>query len=245
MTLDFRLAHRVMGLCLALPLLLLVVTGLPLQFTVALHLGSVGVPYSWVHAVYGIEAPVTAQRSANVAQLGDLLFLSGASSESWERVDEPLLGAQKFDQVLVVVTTNELLLAVPEPGVPIERTKLPHRAKRFGTTADLHFVLDSESGLLRSEDYGVSWVRIDSIADGSEVTWLDSTSAPAGAQLKQRYGAVLVTWERWLQDLHTGRFFGPVGVWIMNIASFVFILLGFTGLVLWYTSRRKSLRRVP
>ena len=228
-----------MGVCLAVPLLLLVVTGVPLQFTVSLNLGSAGVPYGWVHAVYGIESPATAQRSGDVAQLGDLLFIG----DTWERVDGTLLGAEQFEQVLVVALDNELLLTVPEPGVPIERSDLPQIATRFGTTSKLQFVLDTGATQLLSEDYGVNWEPLGSASNIGEVTWLTMTSAQTDADLQRRYGAVLVSWERWLQDLHNGRFFGPVGVWIMNLASFVFILLGFTGLVVWYTTRRRAVDR--
>ena len=44
-----RLAHRFVGLTVAVPLLLLVITGVPLQFTGALQLGTTGVSESWVH----------------------------------------------------------------------------------------------------------------------------------------------------------------------------------------------------
>ena len=75
------------------------------------------------------------------------------------------------------------------------------------------------------------------------ISWLRVETVAPGKQFASRFGAANLSWERWLQDLHSGRFFGPIGVWLMNLASFVFILLGFTGLVLWFTSRRVKARR--
>ena len=56
---------------------------------------------------------------------------------------------------------------------------------------------------------------------------------------RARYAATRLNWERWLQDLHSGRFFGPVGVWIMTIAGAALIVLGISGLIVWVLGRNR------
>jgi len=48
-----------------------------------------------------------------------------------------------------------------------------------------------------------------------------------------RYRGQGVTLDRIILDIHTGRFFGPVGPWLMVIASLFLIILSITGLFMW------------
>ena len=48
----------------------------------------------------------------------------------------------------------------------------------------------------------------------------------------------MLTAERWLQDLHSGRFFGTPGVVIVDVASLLMLILAGTGLMLWWRSNR-------
>ena len=226
-----------MGVCLALPLLLLVVTGIPLQFTVQLGLGSAGVPYGWVHAMYGIAAPATARASGEILQLGDLIFVGERSAS----VSGELVGAARIPGAMAVVAGPELILVADDADVPMERNALPDVPTRFGTGDDEALVIELPGGQLWSYDFGATWDDLGAAA--ADIAWLEAQPQPSDALLRSRFGSANLSWERWLQDLHSGRFFGSLGVWVMNLASFVFILLGFTGLVLWFTTRRTKQRR--
>jgi len=48
----------------------------------------------------------------------------------------------------------------------------------------------------------------------------------------------LLSIERWLQDLHSGRFFGTIGIVVLDIASALLLILAVTGLIIWWRSRR-------
>jgi hypothetical protein len=237
MSVPYRLLHRFMGVCLALPLLLLVVTGIPLQFTVQLGLGSAGVPYAWVHAIYGIAAPATANASGEIVQLGDLMFVG----ERAATVSGELVGAARLPGALAVVAGPELILVADDTEVPMERNALPAVPARLGIVDADKLVIDVPGGQLWSDDFGATWD--DQSATAAGIAWLEVVPRPSDAALRSRFGSANLSWERWLQDLHSGRFFGPVGIWVMNLASFVFILLGFTGLVLWFATRRANGRR--
>lgn len=59
--------------------------------------------------------------------------------------------------------------------------------------------------------------------------------------LRQWYGiseangnmAEVVTWDRVLLDLHTGRFFGEAGIYVMDAAAILLLLLALSGIYNW------------
>ena len=223
------------GVGLALPLLLLVITGLPLQFTVPLGLGSSGVPFGWVHQAYGIAAPPSMRVSADVVQLGDQIFFG----PQHVRVTEDLIGVLRIDALRIVVTGNEVMLNVDDPEIPLERGPLPGYAERVGIDDEGLLHLDTVDGTYTSDDLGASWWPAELARTNPTMNWAELEIATPGKAQALRFGAANLSWERFLQDLHSGRFFGPLGVWVMNLASLLFVVLGFTGLILWSSTRGK------
>ena len=69
-----RYLHRVLGVSLALPVLLLIVTGVPLLATDTLGLGHKGVSFTWVHGAYSLRAPQQMRQAQSIAQLEDVLL---------------------------------------------------------------------------------------------------------------------------------------------------------------------------
>lgn len=67
-----------------------------------------------------------------------------------------------------------------------------------------------------TSDWLLSWYGYDSTAD---------------------YAGEILTMDRIILDLHTGRFFGEAGVWVMDIAAIAFIILSITGIVMWMRRR--------
>ena len=227
-----RVVHRVAGLCAALPVVLLVVTGLPLQFTDAFQLGSRGVPFRMVHAAYGIQAPTEALADGAVVQLGGRLLVAQRNLSS----TGTFIGALDFDELWVVATDQSLVLVPKQSSVPDESLTFPGRVSRLGRTAQGAIAIEAEGRLLTSQDFGVSW---SAHASGDRIDWRAPAAIPVTDSLSQRYGAAHLSWERWLQDLHSGRFFGGVGEWIMNLAGLVLLLLALSGSVVWWRSRRQ------
>lgn len=231
-----RRIHRITGLCLIVPVCLLVVTGLLLEFSAPLELGRRGVTYGWVHALYNVEAPSTMRRSGSITQIGSHLLSDSHSLI----VDGELLGAQALELLDVAMLNNEQLLLPRDSNAPVERSQLPDTVTTFGTTPAGALVIDTPGGIWTSEDLGATWQPGDILR--LSITWLDAAIEPAQSSVRTRYGAAIINWERWLLDLHSGRFFGPAGVWVMNLAGLALLVLAFTGLNVWYRSRKLSSR---
>jgi hypothetical protein len=48
----------------------------------------------------------------------------------------------------------------------------------------------------------------------------------------------VISWQRVILDLHSGRWFGDYGVWLMDAAAVALILLALSGLWIWLSRRR-------
>lgn len=226
---NFRFVHRYLGLALLAPVLLLAITGGLLEFTDKFGLGVRGVPFSWVHKSYGISTPGEMLQSAGITQIDDRLF----SQHRHITVDGQMQGAYELALIHLVFLDTELILLPKERTAPPERNKIPtHQA--IGLTSDRSWVLDTTEGFRFSHDLGASWQG----GELGNVQWLEATSHKITPDWARRYGEASLSWERWLQDLHSGRFFGRIGVWIMSFAAIAFIALAVTGCVVWFTTLR-------
>jgi len=58
-----------------------------------------------------------------------------------------------------------------------------------------------------------------------------------------RYQGRGMSASRILLDIHTGRFFGKAGPWVMGLASALLILLSLSGIVMWSTAGQRRRRR--
>ncbi|MFT7651161.1 MAG: hypothetical protein ACI9ON_002032 [Limisphaerales bacterium] len=224
-----RLVHRYFGLALILPVLLLAVTGVLLEFTDALKLGSRGVESTWVHQQYGITTPTTQLVSGPATQVGNRTFVTGRQFKS----EGALVAATDLDILSAVFTESEVTIVPKEWDIPIERSALPN-FNRVGLTTDHGWLLDTTQGILVSRDLGASWLA----GDASSAQWLTVHEEATTPQWASEYGAAHLNWERWLQDLHSGRFFGDIGVWIMSFAALAFIALALTGFLVWLSTSR-------
>ena len=225
-----RVVHRIAGLCVALPVLLLVATGLPLQFTDGLELGSRGVPFDLAHRAYGLQAPSEAVADGQVIQVGGRLLVGQRDLA----IDGVLRGALNLEEVWIVATTEILLLVPKQPGVPEETLPLPGVVERLGSTQTGALAIEADGAVLTSEDFGVTWQAANT---AERIDWQAPRWIPISENLARRYRATHLSWERWLQDLHSGRFFGPIGEWVMNLAGVALLLLALSGSVVWWRNR--------
>jgi len=62
-------------------------------------------------------------------------------------------------------------------------------------------------------------------------------------QVLERYSGRGMPASRVLLDIHTGRFFGPIGTWIMGLATILLIALSITGLIMWTKTDQRRAKR--
>ncbi len=75
------------------------------------------------------------------------------------------------------------------------------------------------------------------------MTFTGTPPAPIPAAIHkrviQRYSGRGLPISRVLLDIHTGRFFGPFGLWLMALASLLLVLLSLSGVYMWGKNARR------
>ncbi len=241
---SFYIWHRYLGVSAALFVLILASTGIALNHTEALQLDSRHIQSDRILDWYGIQAPNdllsfrVGERS--ITLMGEHLYLNRREIEgSYYQ----LTGAVRFDGMFAVAVSDSLLLLAPQ-GELIERLKgsngVPAGIKRIGHDLEKQLlVVEGSHDLYQSDADFLRWQRR-SKEENSTVEW--AVSAPLDTQLKSalqnHFRREVLPLERVLLDLHSGRFFGLPGPWLMDGAAILLILLALSGTWIWLKRRR-------
>lgn len=233
--------HRRVGAAVAVMVILLCMTGIALNHTERLGLDRHHVGASWLLDWYGIDAPDQAMsvRAAGreVTLLGDHLYVDQTL------VDAPyssLQGAAAADGMLVVGAGGTVLLLTPELEL-VERLGpadgLPAGMQALG--------LAGNGAVVARDDKGTVWQADENLLSwhlaGQPLTldWptLERTSGARVSALGQDYRSRVLSAERVLLDLHSGRLFGAWGPLLMDAVALMMLVLSGSGLWLWTRSR--------
>jgi PepSY-associated transmembrane protein len=232
-----RVWHRRLGLTVAVFALVLSVTGLMLNHAGLLRLNDIKVQTAWVLNWYGLAGVNSDART----------FDAGPGTVSWAggwvfQNDKPLVGGvaplrgvKRVDELLILAAPRELLLLTAD-GQLIERF-LP---SAFGADieelglADGYPVIRAGNRLFSAGPDGALWTVLKE-AD-APIDW--SKSAPVAGELIPALNLHLrgegLPLYRIILDLHSGHLFSQVGVWLMDGAAVLLIVLSLTGVWIWW-----------
>lgn len=226
--------HRNVAILAAVGLLYLLMTGIPLQFSPQLALGQRFVTSSWVLDWYGLEAPTLVKSSTGVVHIGGLLFVG---KTPLGQLDD-LAGAVRTDTATLAAGGKRLVIAHhAAPDLP-ETMDIASPITRVGQTDDALFLATAD-GTLAADRSMVNWQPAATIPEAirwAEVSALDDADAE---YYRNAFRGRMLNLERWLQDLHSGRFFGPAGVVLIDALSVLLLVLAGTGLTLWWRYQRR------
>jgi len=235
--------HRYFGLATALFVVVLSVTGLALNHTEALHLDARYVQSDTLLDWYGIHAPDTVisylAGSHAFSQLGNHVY---RDLQLVPAADGTLAGALPYAGLIVAALDSGLLLFTSE-GELIEQlgpaAGVPAGIQAVGTDGNGKLVIRTAQGNYRTDENLIAWQAV----TGSGVTWAEHTppNQELARALRNTWRGTGLTLERVLLDLHSGRIFGEAGVWVVDAAALLFLLLAGSGVWLW-TRRRASAR---
>ena len=237
--------HRYFGLATALFVVVLSVTGLALNHTEALRLDARHVQSDTLLDWYGIKAPDTlvSYRAGThaISRLGNYIYLN---TQLVPAAEGTLAGAVEFADLVVAGLEEGLLLFTAE-GELIEQlgpaAGVPAGIQAVGTDANGKLVIKTAQGNYQTDENFIAW----SAATESDVTWAVASPPEQEQELAR---ALSDTWrgsglslERVLLDVHSGRILGEAGVWLVDAAALLFLLLAGSGLWLW--GRRRASAR--
>ncbi len=234
--------HRRIGVAAALLVLLLASTGIVLSHAVGLRLNERTLDAPWLLALYRIE-PVSPPRAMHSAAgwliwIDNHLYLDGASLA--DHFAEPIGAATSSD--LIAVANHDTLLLLTLNGQLLERldrSSLPGPIEAIGNDARGAITVRSEGRVLTSTDL-LQWQP--AATDAIRWAGVDAVAPPATldkALVAFRGNGVPAS--RVIADLHSGRFLGRVGPWLMDASAIALIVLAGSGLWMW--SKQRPRRR--
>ena len=236
--------HRYMGLAASLFVILLTVTGLALNHTDELGLDSSSVQSDTLLDWYGIHAPDIDRSfragTHHVTEVGDSVY--------WDTVKipglrTPLIGVVEYTSLVIIGVEDRLLLFTLN-GELVEQLDsaagVPSGIQAIGLTADGNLAIRTLQGYYRVNADFLDWHKTGNLA----ATWAQSEepSPQLEQALKASWRGTGLSLERVLLDLHSGRILGSRGVYLVDAAAVLFLVLAASGVWLW-GKRRATARR--
>lgn len=235
-----RRSHRSLGAGALVFIIFMVVTGIIINHSHSLGLDRRHLSASYLLEWYGLAGP---EQIASY-ELGED-WLSIAGSQIFLN-DVPVseisnaVGAAIYGELLIIAASDELLL-LDKSGQLIERQAWQNYGtapiESIGLLPDGGVVLKSGQDNWQADADFISWNP--AVNNPDEPQWSTSSPAPEnlGQAIRRQYHGEGPSLERVLLDLHSGRFFGPVGVLIYDLLALSLGFLAISGLVLWSRGR--------
>lgn len=227
--------HRRIGIAAALFVLLLAITGILLNHTSRLDLDGRYIGSAWLLDWYDIQpdsAPVSYRAAGQrITRIGDRLYFN--DRELAERSRE-LYGAVAWNGLLVAALDGELLVLTPA-GRTVEilggSEGVPAGLRDIGLNPGGDLVVQGAHGAYLADINTLKWIERDAV----EADWSEPEPLPQDLQgrLLELYRGKGLSLERVLLDLHSGRLLGDVGVYLVDAAAVLFVVLGVSGLWMW------------
>ncbi|MFT4583158.1 MAG: hypothetical protein ACI915_002177 [Gammaproteobacteria bacterium] len=235
--------HRTIGLFAAVFLLLLSCTGLLLMQTDGLGLDSRYVDNDGLLNWYGIRpAPPAASFAVGqhwISQVGNQLYFD---TSSLQNIDGQLVGAATTGDEIVVATTAMLVLLTNDGAIAEKlgaESNIPQNIEFLGSAPRGEILLKTAGELFLFNTQTAELVRGNA---QHRASWVTPATPPPEMleELNRRFRGTGLSLERILLDVHTGRFFGPLGVALINLASLALLILIVSGVVLWRLRAREA-----
>ena len=235
---DLSVWHRSIGLTAALFIFFLVVTGIVIQHSDGLNLPAKYLSNSWLLHYYGIKPnPITSFDIGEqvVSHAGETIYLSGNPISVKA---ENLHGAVVLHGD-IVIATSDLVLVCDSTGQVVDEI----------TVQDGLHELPLGIALTGYDTVVIRGANTHWEADAGFATWYEfrksdprwmmpSATPPNLKEMIEAYDmSSQISWERFLLDLHSGRFLGKYGVYVIDAAGVLILILSITGIILWTTRR--------
>lgn len=219
-------------------LILIAVTGLVLN-----HADDLGLPQQTISGemakhLYGVAAaPIDAAFEA-----ADIVFVTVADSLYADAVPiadaaGEIRGAVASNDMIVVATDREIILTTAD-AVLIERSEIEaaQQLLRIGF-AGSQVVVDLGDGHFA---FNTNQMRLTALESAPANTSWSETIQLENEQIDRISSATLsrvISWERLLSDLHSGRILPGVGRYLFDLTALCLLYLCMSGVLLWFRRR--------
>lgn len=231
--------HQRVGITFSAVIVVVVLTGIVLNHTGGLRLDQRFVSSPWLLDWYGMSPegdPVAFQADGWAVSWDSQLYWNGKPVPNID--GETLLGATAIEGVRALLLSDSVLLLTPDGDLieRLDRSALPPgEFFQIGRGESVVHLRAGESRYV-SDDEMMTWDRHQL---AREIVWSEPSSLPAAEReaVLQAYRGQGLSLYRVILDLHSGRLFGTIGVWVVDVAAVAMLFLTLTGL--WYALRVK------
>ncbi|RTR40187.1 PepSY domain-containing protein [Shewanella canadensis] len=245
-TKQLRPWHRSLGVISALFILLMALTGMLINHSNHLSIDSAHVEQKWLLDYYGITPP----NQINIYQTSPLK-LASSDNLIWidnrltVEADSSIKGMLSLGRMLIAVDSNNLYLLSKE-GELLEKqdaaTGLPRGIQAIGY--DEQVWLKASDGTYLADDDLIEWEQTQTLAP---IAWskplVEVSVVNEREMIALQARSSHLTWERVLLDIHSGRFFGSLGPWFMDLVALALIIMSISGIYIWQQQKPKKLRK--
>lgn len=235
----FQRWHKRIGIITALFVILLAISGIALNHSEQLRLNDSYIKYDWLLDFYEIKpqrVPVSFSSNENWAtQIDQRIYFNNI--EIANNADQ-LYGLINIDNLFVIAMDNQLVL-LTAAGEIIEHISgtegVPAGMHAIGVSDQNNIIIKAAHGFYRVELDRLEWEELDHL----EANWSEKKPTPAElkSKLLKQYRGSGLTLERVLFDLHSGRILGAWGVYLIDLAAILFLLLAVSGAWMWWLGR--------
>jgi hypothetical protein len=232
--------HKRVGLLLALPLIPIVVSGFFLNHTASLNLAKVSITSPSLLQAYGISLPelqsITLEGTRLVGDANNNIYMS---NQFLTQCRGKITGAMTWQTYYVIACENELLL-ISRIGEIQERIN-----STYGLPVPIHRIGNCDDSIC-IESHGVTYVadleQLNWPATNDAVEWNTPKSYVVEPDQLKNIDSGL-TLERVLQDVHSGRIWGGVGIFLVDLIGIFLLFLALSGAWLWFNKFARSIKR--
>ncbi|MGH1538527.1 MAG: PepSY domain-containing protein [Gammaproteobacteria bacterium] len=231
--------HRRIGLVATAFIVFLVLTGIALQHSDDFKLNTQYLSNTWLLKYYGIKPnPISTYQLDNqtISHAGDTIYLSG----------KPVIhqvfaihGAIKQANSEIIIATSDSLVVIDDSGNIIDEITTQDGLQETPIGIAL-----SNRNTTVVRGINTYWESLGDLSNwqtlqGPHPHWVSPTiTLPALKQVIETHDmSKQINFERFLLDAHSGRFFGKYGIYVIDIAAILLLILSITGIWLWTVRR--------
>ncbi|QQX80980.1 PepSY domain-containing protein [Shewanella sp. KX20019] len=239
---QLRPWHRRIGIFSTLLVIFMAVSGVLINHSNQLSLDTAPVKQSWLLDYYGIKAP----KDVHLYQQSPQQLIS-ASNQVWLddklilEANAPVLAVIRYNEMIVAVDNSHLYL-LSQQGELLETqgsaTGLPSHIQALGLQDNLW--LKTQSGLFVADSDLIEWSQAQPLAI---IPWVKALENSDSSEVTLQIRASRLHWERVLLDMHSGRFFGSLGPWLMDLVALALIIMSLTGCYIWLQQKPVKVKR--
>ncbi len=235
--------HRWLGTGSLGIVLIISVTGILLNHTATLRLDERSVTWSPLLHRYGMEPkgePVVFPAGEDrVAVWDGRLFVNDLLVETLPETRVPVGAGRMESEDLFVFAFPDLIVTADPQGQVFDRidvASLPPSPLSRVAAGEGELILETEDGKRRALRDWIDLVEV----EGGDPRWFRQDST-VPSDYRQELARALrgdgMPLYRVVLDLHSGRLFGTVGVILWDLAAVALVVLGITGVMLWFRRR--------